>query len=201
MRHGDGATEPAAPGLVLASASPRRQQLLRDAGLSFTVQPAAIDESRQPGEAPGLMVQRLARAKAAAARERQPAPVVLAADTVVALGDEIFGKPQDRADAERMMRALSGQTHSVFTGVCLRQGAREAVWVCRTAVTFRQLTGPQIARYLDEARPFDKAGAYAIQENGDLLVARYDGLYSNVVGLPIEEVLVRLREFGIRSAM
>ena len=200
MRHGDGATEPAAPGLVLASASPRRQQLLRDAGLSFTVQPAAIDESRQPGEAPDLMVQRLARAKAAAAGEQEPAPVVLGADTVVALGDEIFGKPQDRADAERMIRALSGQTHSVFTGVCLRRAAREAVWVCRTAVTFRQLTGPQIARYLDEARPFDKAGAYAIQEHGDLLVARYDGLYSNVVGLPIEEVLARLREFGIRSA-
>ncbi len=183
--------------LILASSSPRRQQLLVQVSIPFAAIPVEVDETPAPSEAPADMVRRLARAKAEKAGQTHPEHVVLGADTVVALADEIFGKPADLAEARHMLATLSGRTHRVYTGVCLyRQQPRKAeVWVSITQVRFNQLSPAQIDDYLEQADPLDKAGAYAIQDHEELLIDSYDGLYSNVVGLPIEEVLEKLTGF------
>ncbi|MBN2450627.1 MAG: septum formation protein Maf [Lentisphaeria bacterium] len=182
--------------LVLASASPRRQTLLREAGIPFEVRPAAVDESVLPGESPAAHVRRLAARKAEAVSALLPASLVLGADTVVALDGVIHGKPEDRAGAEAMLRGLSGRWHEVLTGVVLIRcrPAWRREWVCRTRVRFRPLDRATIGRYCDLVNPLDKAGAYGIQEHGDILVEAIEGPRSNVIGLPIEEVLAVLDE-------
>lgn len=180
--------------LVLASASPRRRQLLADAGLDLVVDAADIDESALPGETPAAHVRRLAQAKAAAVAPRHPRQFVLGADTVVVLDGVIFGKPADLAEAAQMLRCLSGRWHEVFTGVALlrRRPAAATVWSCRTRVRFRELSDDAIRTYCACVNTLDKAGAYGIQDHGERIVAEIDGLYSNVVGLPVEEVLTVL---------
>jgi septum formation protein len=189
--------------LVLASASPRRRALLAEAGLRFEVRPADVPEDPEPGAAPADVARNLAVRKArAAARDLGPAPcIVLGADTVVALDDgRLLGKPRDRAEAEGHLRALSGTTHSVVTGVCLRgvPGGDEEVFHVGSRVTMRPLEEREIRDYAAGGEGLDKAGGYAIQEGGDRFVTRLEGSRTNVVGLPMEEVLARLAARGIR---
>jgi septum formation protein len=172
---------------VLASASPRRRELLAGLGLRFDVRVADVDESPLPGESPTELVERLAGAKAAAvgATRRE---VVIAADTVVVADGDALGKPVDGDDAARMLRRLGGRTHHVLTGVAVRRGGFLSTTVVSTEVTFRPLTEADIAWYVATGEPLDKAGAYAIQGAGGLFVERIDGSYHNVVGLPLAQL-------------
>lgn len=174
--------------LVLASASPRRRELLRAAGVEFVVRPADVDETRLPGEAPRAYALRVAREKALAV----DAPLVLAADTVVSLGDVVFGKPADAAEARAALAALSGVEHRVLTAVVLRQGARVHACTCVTRVRFRLLQPADLDAYIATGEPFDKAGGYGIQGQGGTLVDRLSGSYTNVIGLPLKETLTLL---------
>jgi septum formation protein len=192
--------------IVLASASPRRQELLRSAGIPFTVEPANIDETPGAGEAPGECAERLAREKALAVWRTRPQDFVLGADTIVVVDDAILGKPVDPADAVRMLRLLSGRVHRVITGVCLvRAGdSRDllrAAELARTAsettlVTMNTLSEEEIREYVASGEPEDKAGAYAIQGMASRWIPRIEGDYSNVVGLPVALVYRMLREQG-----
>ncbi len=178
--------------VVLASASPRRRELLKTAGIAFRVQVSDADERIEPGLSPAEVVMSLARQKAAAVAADCPDETVIGADTVVVFGETILGKPADEADAFRMLRMLSGETHSVYTGVCiLRSGAEDCFNVC-TRVTFYPLTDAQIRAYVATGEPMDKAGAYGIQGRGCTLVKEICGDYFNVVGLPVAEVCRRL---------
>ncbi|MBU2547331.1 MAG: septum formation inhibitor Maf [Proteobacteria bacterium] len=185
--------------LILASASPRRRELLAWAGVDFEIRPVEIDESVRPGESPEAHVRRLAETKAEQASELSPNLWVLAADTVVVLGDRILGKPADRNDAARMLAALSGRTHRVLTGYCLIHRDRDEKYLdhIRTDVEFRALGREEIEAYLDSGEVWDKAGAYAIQGRGGSLVRFIQGSYTNVIGLPLAEVLDRLRSNGL----
>ncbi|ADO71168.1 Maf family protein [Stigmatella aurantiaca] len=183
--------------LVLASASPRRRDLLSQLGLRFHVAAADLDETPLRGEAADTYVLRLARAKAHAVAERFPEAWVLAADTTVALGPELLGKPADPGEARHMLRRLSGQTHAVYTGVALA-GRAEAATVVRTGVTFRTLSDGEIDWYVGTGEPLDKAGAYAVQGRGGFLVASLDGSPTNVIGLPLGETLELLKRSGMR---
>lgn len=169
--------------LILASASPRRLDLLRTAGIEPCVCPTECDEIAG-GMPPRDLVMANARLKAEACA-KEHSGVIVAADTVVALGDEIFGKPQDAADARRMLAALSGQTHSVFTGVAVCKNGAVQVDAAETRVTFRELTDAEIAAYVATGEPLDKAGAYAIQGGAGAFVADIDGDFDNIVGLPL----------------
>lgn len=185
--------------MILASQSPRRIELMREAGFDARVIPANIDETALPDEGPFDLVERLARAKAAAvakehAEEGEP---VVAADTIVALAGELLGKPADEADARRMLNALSGKTHQVATGVCIvRDGSVES-FVDITDVTFYELSHDEIDAYVATGEPMDKAGAYGIQGLGGLLVAGIQGDYHNVVGLPVCRLGRMLLDFGV----
>ena len=183
------------PPLILASASPRRKMLLALAGVSFEVRPTPVDETPRPGETPKDHVERLAREKAAWCAARVPQAWVLGADTVVVLGEEVMGKPVDEAQAAGMLGRLSGRVHEVFTGYCLtNQEFSEEAWAsARTEVEFRLLTAYDIESYVLSREPLGKAGAYAIQGRGAGLIRRIDGSYTNVVGLPLAEVIELLR--------
>jgi septum formation protein len=181
---------------VLASASPRRRELLGQLGLRFTVAAADIDETPHPAEAPEAYVLRLAREKARAVAGRFPGAWVLAADTTVVLGPELLGKPRDEAEARAMLARLSGRTHEVHTGVALAGRAEEAL-VVRTRVTFRTLSAGEIAWYAGTGEPLDKAGAYAVQGKGGFLVAAVEGSPTNVIGLPLGETLALLERAGV----
>jgi septum formation protein len=190
------------PGLILASASPRRRALLQQLGMSFQMEAADIDETPLPGERPESYVLRLATTKAqvvASRRPRPPATVVLGADTTVAVDQAILGKPTDRADAARMLRQLSGRTHLVHTGVALATAHAQTPpsTVVTTEVDFAPLTEGEIEWYLDTGEPFDKAGAYAIQGAGGVFVASIRGSASNVVGLPLRELIDLAHELGV----
>ena len=175
--------------LILASGSPRRAELLSSAGFVFDVAPADVDETPAPDEAPEPYALRVARDKAATtAARRDPDSTVLAADTVVAVGGQILGKPADLADAERMLRLLSGVIHQVHTAVVVRRGADERSDVVTTRVRFVPLTAAQIAWYVASGEPDGKAGAYAIQGLGARFIDWIEGSWSNVVGLPIATV-------------
>lgn len=176
--------------IVLASASPRRRQLLEAAGVPVVVRPSNVDESVIPGVAPEDHAVGLAVAKAAAA----PGEVVLAADTVVHRDGRVFDKPTSREEARAHLLALSGAWHRVTTGVCVRRGNRVAAIAVTTEVRFRALTADEIEVYLATGEADDKAGAYGIQGAGGALVAELRGSYTNVVGLPLEEALALLRE-------
>lgn len=184
--------------LILASASPRRAQLLESAGFLFTVRPADVDERARPGEAPADYVLRIARAKAAEVGRdcRIPGSVILAADTAVVVGGQTLGKPIDDRDATRMLKLLSGQVHEVMTGVVLLAGTREAAEVVRTRVRLLPLTDGEITWYVGTKEPDGKAGAYAIQGLGARFVDWIEGSWSNVVGLPLATVDRLLKELG-----
>jgi septum formation protein len=183
--------------LVLASASPRRQELLRSAGFSFVVQPADVDETPLPGEPAREYAERLAREKALAVARTRPHDVVLGADTIVFVDDAILGKPRDAADAARMLRLLSDGVHSVITGVCVVEGGesqRLRIASETTLVTMSVLSDEEIREYVATGEPMDKAGAYAIQGMAARWIPRIEGDYSNVVGLPVALVYRMLRQ-------
>lgn len=185
------------PTLILASASPRRAELLRQLGVCFHVHAVDIDETPHCDESPLAYVQRLAAEKSAAcATQRGLAVPILAADTTVVLGSTILGKPQDQADAVSMLRLLSGKTHQVFTALSLRgQAHHEAVSV--TDVSFKLLSEQEIHAYWQSGEPLDKAGSYAIQGQGGLFVRTINGSFSGVVGLPLFETGQLLVQQGI----
>jgi len=176
------------PRVLLASASPRRAELLAAAGITCDVAPADVDETRFPGEPPAVYCERLARAKADAVAARAPDRVVLAADTIVVVDGDVFGKPVDQADARRMLEHLSGRSHEVMTGVAVAAAGTVRTAVERTEVEFIPLTPAEITCYVSTGEPMDKAGAYAIQGLASRFVARISGSYSNVVGLPVARV-------------
>lgn len=173
--------------LILASASPRRHELLLAAGISHIVQPTALPENRHPGELAVDFVRRLAEQKARAAT-RSEADIVLAADTVVCVEENVLGKPASDADAARMLRLLSGRDHWVYTGIFLLAATRQISDVARTKVSFVQLTDAEIEEYTRSGEPRDKAGAYGIQGRASKFVSSIEGCYHNVVGLPVSLV-------------
>jgi len=191
--------------LVLASASPRRQELLRNAGIPFVVQATDIPEVPEDGEAPRAFAERLAREKALAVFRQRPNDFILGADTIVVVDGEILGKPRDSADAARMLRLLSGRRHQVTTGVCLvgrevgtenRKTGFEDVRSETTVVMMDALSDEDIRSYVASGEPMDKAGAYAIQGGASRWISRIEGDYFNVVGLPVSLVYKMLREHG-----
>ena len=177
--------------LVLASKSPRRKALLAEAGMDFIVDPAAGEEEPWNGAIPPEeYVRRLAVRKALEVAPRHPGARIVGADTIVVLDGRILGKPRDMENAREMLSMLSGREHMVFTGVALaRDAALLCSWTTATAVRFKTLSGDEIREYLSLVNPLDKAGAYGIQDHGDLIVEGIRGSYSNVVGLPVEELL------------
>lgn len=187
------------PTLVLASASPRRRELLGRLGLTPVIRPADLDESPLPSEAPDALVLRSATAKAAAsAATGDPGvdEVVLAADTEVVLDGRALGKPADATDATAMLRSLAGRTHAVVTGLAARRGTDVVTARVTTEVTFRALSPEDIAWYVATGEPDDKAGAYAIQGSGAVLVDRINGSDTNVIGLPLPATVALLRAVG-----
>lgn len=176
--------------LVLASASPRRRELLARLDVPFDIVVSDVPETPHAGELPEAFARRAAREKAAEVGHRYPDALVLAADTVVVLDGVMLGKPRDRADARRMLEFLSGRTHEVLTAVALHlsTGHREEEFLVRSAVQFRVLATDEIEAYLDSDEPYDKAGAYAVQGQAQRFVLEVRGSYTNVVGLPLDEV-------------
>ena len=210
--------------IVLASGSPRRRELLAMAGFQFRVDPADVDESVGDGETAAAYVRRLAVEKARVVAARSPGAVVLGADTSVVLGEQILGKPRDRGEAERMLRALAGRTHFVLTGVAVVTGSSDAAGQAKdaeqtrnaeqtkdaeqtknaelthvesTAVMFGEIAEAELRRYLDSGDAMDKAGAYGIQGYAGRWVERIEGDYSNVVGLPVAATVKLLKSFGV----
>jgi nucleoside triphosphate pyrophosphatase len=182
--------------LILASASPRRAELLRNAAIAFTVEPAHVAEQPWPNEKPVDYAQRLARDKARAVFAAHPDSAVLGADTVVVVDEHLLEKPVDQRDAPRMLRLLSGRTHQVITGVCLVAPVFERTEAEITQVVFSPLSEDEIAYYVQTREPMDKAGAYAIQGIASRWVERIEGCYFNVVGLPLPRVYRMLRAYA-----
>ena len=191
------------PRLILASASPRRRQLLAELSVPFEVRVAEVDERPLPGEAGGELARRLAAAKALAVaralRGDEAGRPVLGADTVVALGSELLGKPGGPEEAREMLRRLSGRAHAVHTGIALVRGRLGSIRtrLVTTTVAFRPLAEEEIERYVATGEPLDKAGAYAIQGGGGRFAERIEGSRSNVVGLPLDETRELLAEEGL----
>lgn len=185
------------PQLILASGSPRRAHFMRLLNLPFTIMEPDVDERMLKGETPRELVLRLAMLKAAHIAASHPDKLVLAADTVVALGNKVFGKPQDRHDAFLMIKELQGKTHQVYTGVALRLGSTYRNFAECTYVTFASLTDDLIQAYVDTGESDDKSGSYAVQGIASLFVTKVEGSVSSVVGLPVCQVREALAEFGI----
>lgn len=185
------------PRLILASQSPRRRELLTLIGLAHDVLPADIDESMLPDETPAVHAERLARAKAAAIATLHPNAVVVGSDTIVVLDGEILGKPKDQADAKRMLRMLSGRTHTVLTAIAVARGSLLVSAVESVEVTFRALSEPRIASYLATGEPLDKAGSYGIQGFGATIVERIHGDYFAVMGLALGKLVDLLHAVGV----
>ena len=184
--------------IILASQSPRRAQLLSAAGIPFIVRTRPIEEIFPAGMPTGEVAEFLAREKARAAAGflEEERDVILAADSIVLLGEVIFGKPSDREEAIHILRRLSGRTHRVITGVCLLSREKERVFSGITDVTFEKLSLPEIEYYVDHYRPYDKAGAYAIQEwIGMVGISRIEGTFTNVMGLPVDLLYEELKGF------
>ena len=181
------------PKLILASASPRRAELLRNAGIAFTAQATRIPERRRQGESPRKFAERLAREKARAIFAPRRRGLVLGADTIVVVRGKALGKPRDRRDARRMLRLLSGRSHQVTTAICLAGPGFEDTRSETTRVTMRKLSEREIRGYVASREPMDKAGAYAIQGIASRWVSRIEGCYFNVVGLPVPLVYRMLR--------
>ncbi len=188
--------------VILASASPRRQELLRQIGHTPIVRPASFDEAcGTASQAHEVALHNAVGKCDAVAAEVGDCVPVIAADTIVVIDNVILGKPQDAADAKAMLARLAGRTHQVMTGVAVRYRGRQLADVCVTDVSFRQLTEAQIAAYVATGEPLDKAGAYGIQGRGAVLVERINGCYSNVVGLPLARLQAMLDELGANGAM
>ncbi|MGH9663427.1 MAG: Maf family protein [Bryobacteraceae bacterium] len=183
--------------LILASQSPRRREILSSAGIPFEVRPAHVDERRIAGESASAYVKRLAREKAEAIDAG--GAIVLGADTVVVVDEEILGKPEDVADARRMLRLLSGREHVVLTGICLRRGTWTFIGAEATRVRFVALEESEIEEYTQTGEPMDKAGAYAIQGLASKFIDRIEGCYFNVVGLPVSLVYKKLKQLWAES--
>ena len=186
------------PQIILASASPRREQLLREMGLRFVVvRPDGVEEELS-GAAPDVLAMQNAQRKAGAVAGRHPEAMVIGADTMVILDGRIFGKPCDPAEAGRMLEQLVGRQHEVITGVCLlhRAAGTELTFADTTRVWMRSLSPAQVQAYLRKVNPLDKAGAYAIQEHGAGIVERIDGSYANVMGLPTERLRAAFERIG-----
>ncbi len=183
------------PEIILASASPRRSELLRAAGIQFKIRVANVDETQMPGEAPHLYVARLAQTKALTVAQSNE--LVLGADTTVVIGSETAGKPVDIEDAKRMLRLLSGNWHEVLTGVSFVRNDEIQTEVALTRVKFATLSEAEMDWYAASGEPNDKAGAYAIQGLASRFIERIEGSYSNVVGLPLEMVYRMIAECGL----
>ena len=185
--------------VVLASASPRRRELLRLVGIDHEVRPADIDESYLPGERPDAHAERLARGKAETiAAVTGPESVTIGSDTIVVVDGDVLGKPRDREHARQMLRRLSGRSHVVMTGVAVSWRGSTLSGVEQVGVTFRALSDDEIERYIDTGEPMDKAGAYGIQGFGATIVERVDGDYFAVMGLALNRLAGLLRESGLR---
>jgi septum formation protein len=186
------------PPMILASASPRRMELLRQLSLDFKVMPAEVVELHHEQMTARELAQVNACRKARAVAKKSPDALVLGADTLVYFDTALFGKPRTLEEAYQMLEQLQGRTHEVVTGICLLhlRSHRQAVFAETTAVTFHPLDELKIRRYLTSVNPLDKAGAYAIQEEGDLIVAKIAGSYTNVVGLPLERLAVELESWA-----
>ncbi len=190
------------PEIILASASPRREQLLREMGLRFrVVRPEGVEEATR-GAAPEVLVMQNAQRKARAVAGRFREAVVIGADTEVALDGVVFGKPRDLAGAEAMLSKLAGRRHEVLTGVCVIHRAfdTEIAFAERSGVWMKPLTRQQIRDYFTKVNPLDKAGGYGAQEYGDLIIERIEGSFSNVMGLPVERLRATFEKLGILSA-
>ena len=185
--------------LILASSSPRRQQFLRELGLDFRVEVVEIDESCHEGESPEKAVIRLAEEKAACVARKFPNACVLAADTVVVIDDEILGKPGSPAEAEAMLMRLSGRWHEVWSGFSIQkvEGLLHVQQAIRTQVLFRELSEELCRAYVLTGEPLDKAGSYGLQGRGGFLVEQIKGSYSNVIGLPVAQVIDIMLQYGI----
>lgn len=185
------------PRIVLASQSPRRRELLTLIGIPHEVRPADLDETRRPGESPSSYVERLAREKASTIARREPAALVIGADTTVVLDGDIFEKPVGPADAVRMLRRLSGRTHTVLTAVAVARGEAVHSGVESVEVTFRALAEQDIEAYVATGEPLDKAGAYGIQGYGAVIVERIHGDYFAVMGLALGRLVTLMRDAGV----
>jgi septum formation protein len=185
--------------IVLASQSPRRREILTQAGLKFTVRVPGVEEKRSPQESPEAYVERLARDKAASAVE-EPQEFVLGADTIVLVDGEILEKPHTVEEAARMLTLLAGRAHEVLTGVCLIHNGQAQCGVERTTVRFAAMSGDEIAAYAASGEPLDKAGAYAIQGLASRHITGIEGCYFNVVGLPVARVYRMLKDAGYQAA-
>lgn len=196
------AAEKARP-VVLASSSPRRRELLGRLGVNFEILVPDVDEGALPGEKPAGHVRRLAAGKALAVAGERPGSVILAADTIVVLGEEIIGKPVDGADASRLLEKLAGRTHRVYTGVAVVSGANRKVRtrVVSSGVSIAPLTRQEIEDYIATGEPLDKAGAYAVQGKGGSFVTTVEGSLTNVIGLPLQETHNLLTEAGCQSRL
>jgi septum formation protein len=185
------------PSLILASASPRRTDLLRQMGMHFTVVPSTISEIHHDQMTAREVCELNAYRKARSVAKKYPDALVLGADTMVCLETTLFGKPATLEEAYGMLEQLQGRTHEVVTGICLLhlRSHRERIFAERTAVTFHPLDAVKIRRYLTRVNPLDKAGAYGIQEEGDLIVEKISGSYSNVMGLPVERLKAELESW------
>jgi len=186
------------PKIILASQSPRRRELLSRMGITrFEIIPARGEERAAPGRPAGLLVEDLARQKAAEVAAQAPGAIVIAADTVVALDGRVLGKPRSKAEAAQMLEALSGREHTVYTGVAVRQDGRELVQREAAQVRFRPLSRQEIDAYIATGEPMDKAGAYGVQGYGCLFVEGIVGDYYTVMGLPVCRLGRMLRQFGV----
>lgn len=181
--------------IILASASPRRKELLSTAGIEFTVKVADVEEKIDDGLTPAEVVRSLALQKAQAVADKNPEAIVIGADTIVVLDDVILGKPQSEENAVEMLISLSGRSHTVYTGVALIRGDKVRNFCEATQVEFYDLTKEDIDAYVATKDCMDKAGAYGIQTNGCVLIRKIDGDYFNVVGLPVSKVYRELRDF------
>ena len=184
--------------VVLASASPRRRDLLKLIGIAHEVRPANIDETMRPREAPRRYAERLAREKASAIATRDPDLITIGADTVVVINRKVLGKPADAADAARMLRMLSGREHTVITAVAVSRGRKLRSAIEEVRVKFRRLRDDEIEAYIAMGEPMDKAGAYGIQGYGATIVERIEGDYFAVMGLPLVRLVGLMQDVGVR---
>lgn len=182
--------------MILASASPRRKELLALAGFDFQIETAAVEETYDPTLPPEQIVMHLAAVKSAPVAARHPDETVIGADTVVVLDEAILGKPHSTDEAKAMLRRLSGRVHQVYTGVCLRRGEKVVRFAACTLVHFKVLTEEEIAAYVATGEPMDKAGAYGVQGRGCVLVEGIEGDYFNVVGLPVSRLYDEIKKLG-----
>ena len=184
--------------VVLASASPRRRQLLELIGIEHDIQPANIDESVRPRETPARYAERLAREKASVVASRDPDRITIAADTTVVVNKKVLGKPENEEDARRMLSMLSGREHTVITAIAVARGRKLRSAVEEVRVRFRRLHDDEINAYIATGEPMDKAGAYGIQGYGATIVECIEGDYFSVMGLPLAKLIDLLRDLGVR---